>query len=165
MKFILKEFVRAFIIGLLVFVVLGIIQYLNSGSFNGNGTFVENLIYNQIYSVVLYGANALLVYYLISKYKNEVFKIKHLSKGIFGGILITLISIFLLRLTNDVYVYGESLETFVSGETPRYYYSSFIISMVIILTFYSVFYYRHKQETKEKNRRLSPERLQPNLMH
>ena len=154
MKFILKEIGRAFVMGLLVFIVLGIIKYLNDGWFFREDSFVIDLVYNQIYSVVLYGSNAVLLYYLLKKYKNDLFKLKNLSKGILGGVLITLFCIFMLRLINDVVIYGESLETFVSGESPKYYYGSFIISMVILIIFYSVFYYRHKQENKVKEQKI-----------
>jgi sensor histidine kinase YesM len=154
MKFILKEFGKAFVIGLLVFIVVGIIRFFYSGSFFREGKFIEDLIYNQIYSVVLYGSNAVLTYYLIRKYKNELFTLKHLSKGILGGILITLVSIFMLRLVTDVVLYGKSLEDFVRGETPEYYYFTFIISMVIVLLFYAVYYYRHKQETRVKEQKI-----------
>lgn len=154
MKIVLKELGRAIVIGVLVFIVIGIIKYLNGGSFYREGAFVEDFVYNQIYSVVLYGSNALLIYYLVGKYKNEIFKLKHLSKGIIGGVLITLFSIFMLRLVNAVLLYGETLETFVNGETPSYYYSSLIISMVIILLFYGLYYYRHKQETKVKEQKI-----------
>lgn len=154
MKFILKEVGKAFFVGLLIFIVLGIIRYFNVGSFYREGAFVLDLVYNQVYSVVLYGSNALLTYYLLKKYKNELFTIKHLSKGILGGVLITLLAIFMLRLVNAVVVYGRSLEDFVSGETPQYYYVSFLISMVVLLVFYAVFYYRHKQENKVKEQKI-----------
>jgi hypothetical protein len=154
MKFILKEFVKAFVIGLLVFIVLGIVRYFNVGSFFREGTFVSDLVYNQIYSVVLYGSNALLIIYFLKKYKSDFFKLKHLLKGVLGGVLITLFCIFMINLVNGVVIKGESLETFVSGESPRYYYGSFIISMVIIVVFYSIYYYRYKQENKVKEQKI-----------
>jgi sensor histidine kinase YesM len=154
MKFVLKEFGKAFVIGLFVFIVLGIIRYLNAGSFYREGSFVIDLVYNQVYSLVLYGSNALLTYYLLTKYKHELFRTKHLSKGIAGGVLITLIAIFSLRMFNALVVHGDSFESFISGETPRYYYMTFIISMIIVLTFYAIFYYRHKQENKVKEQKI-----------
>ena len=154
MKFILKEIGKAFVVGLLVFIVIGIIRYINGGSFIREGLFVHDLIYNQVFSVLLYGSNALFIFYLIKKYKNEFFKLKHISKGILGGVLITVFCIFMINLVNGVFVKGENLEAFVAGETLRDYYGSFIISMVILLIFYSVYYYRHKQENKVKEQKI-----------
>ncbi|MFT5437051.1 MAG: sensor histidine kinase YesM [Ulvibacter sp.] len=154
MKFILKELGKAFGIGLLVFIVLGIVRFANVGVFFRNGSFVSDLIYNQIYSVVLYGSNALLIFYFLKKYKSDFFKLKHLVKGIIGGVIITLFCIFMINLVIGVVIKGESLETFVSGESPGKYYISFIISMVILLIFYSFFYYRYKQENKVKEQKI-----------
>lgn len=154
MKIIIREFIKASVIGLIVFIVFGIIRYFNGSSFLGSNPLIESLLYNEIYSVVLYGGNAVLIYYLKKKYKNELYKGKHLLKGIFGGVLITLVSIFILRFVNAVFVYGKSPETFITGETLSYYYGSFIVSMIIIAVFYSIFYYRHKQETKVQEQKI-----------
>lgn len=154
MRIIVREFIRASVIGVIVFIVFGIIRYFNGGTFLGSQPILESLLYNEIYSVVLYGSNAFLIYYLQKKYKNELYRGKHLIKGIFGGVLITILAIFLLRLVNAVFVYEENLEAFIAEESPSYYYGSFIISMIIIVVFYSIFYYRHKQETKVKEQKI-----------
>jgi sensor histidine kinase YesM len=69
-------------------------------------------------------------------------------------VLVTLISIFLINFFMAIVVEGENIKAFIAGESPRYYYASFIISMVITLMFYSVFYYRHKQEKKVKEQKI-----------
>ncbi|GHC53270.1 2TM domain-containing protein [Ulvibacter litoralis] len=154
MKRIVQEFIKASVIGVIVFIVFGIIRYFNGSSFLGSRPLVETLLYNEIYSVVLYGGNAVLIYYLKKKYKNELYKGKHLLKGIFGGVLITITSIFILRFVNSVFVYGKSAEAFIKDENLSYYYGSFIVSMIIIAVFYSIFYYKHKQETKVKEQKI-----------
>jgi len=154
MKHILKELGRASAIGVLLFIVFGVADYINGNPIASGGQLVKLFVYNQVYSIVLYGSNGLLLYYLLKKYKNDFFKLKHLLKGILGGAFITLFCIFMLRLINDVVIYDESLEAFVSGEVPSRYYGSLIISMIIIVIFYSIFYYRHKQENKVKEQKI-----------
>jgi sensor histidine kinase YesM len=154
MKSILKELGRASAIGVLIFIVFAIVDYINGDQFASIDQLVKLFVYNQIYSIVLYSSNGLLLYYLFKKYKNDIFKLKHLLKGILGGAVITLFCIFMINLVSGVVINGESLEVFVSGEVPRYYYGSFIISMIIILIFYSIFYYRHKQENKVKEQKI-----------
>jgi two-component sensor histidine kinase len=154
MKEIVKEFVKAFFLGLIIFVVFGIVKYLYGQPISSGRVLLIEFIYNQIYTVVLYSCNGILIYFLLRKYKSELFKLKHLSKGVFGGVFITLLCIFMLRLVSDVVAKGVSLEAFIRNESPSYYYGSFLISMVVILIFYGIFYYRHKQENKVKEQKI-----------
>lgn len=154
MKRIFQELGRAFLIGVVVFIVIGVIRYLNGYPMLEKPELLEHFIYNQIYSVMLYASNALLIYYLVGKYKNDVFKLRHLLKGIFGGIVITLVCIFVIRLVNGVLIYGQSFETFIERQSIDGYASSFVISMVIIIIFYSFYYYRYKQENRVKEQKI-----------
>ena len=154
MKFILKEFWKAFVIGLIIYIVLGVIRYFNVGSFFGSQPVFYSLLYNQLYSVVLYIVNAYSIRYFVKRYKNDFFKFKYLVISMMACILVTLTSIFLINFFMAIVVEGENIKTFIVEESPRYYYASFIISMVITLMFYSVFYYRHKQENKVKEQKI-----------
>jgi len=154
MKRILQELGRAFLIGVLVFILINIIQYFNGYRISSISNLIEHFVYNQVYSVLLYGTNAILIFYLIKKYKNEIFKLRHLTKGILGGIVITISCIFVIRLANGMLINGQSFETFLERQSLYGYASSFIISMIIIIVFYSFYYYRYKQENRVKEQKI-----------
>ncbi|GEQ85905.1 histidine kinase [Patiriisocius marinistellae] len=150
MKNLSKEIGKATFIGLLVFLVISLIQYANGFNVVTSGRLMVNLLLNMLYSYVLYFANTLFFNYFLSEYKGKLFKVKNLTLGIFGGIIVTLVCIVLLRFFTEVVYAGQSLEYFIANERIAYYYVSFLISAVVTSLFYVVFYYKHKQEGKVK---------------
>ena len=153
-KLFIKELGKALTLGALVFIVLGIIRYMNGYRITDGKQLLIEFGYNQMYSVVLYMANALFIIFLLKRYKGELFKTNNLSKGILGGIAITVASLFFLRLFTEIIIEGESLSEFVAGEHIQYYYVSFIISALVTAIFYGVYYYRYTQERKVKEQKI-----------
>lgn len=148
MKRILKDLGKAFFVGSLVFIVLGVIQYYNGYKFSNGRELLIAFLYNQMYSVVLYVVNAQYFGFLLKQFPNSVFKFKNLFKGLIGGIAITLVSLFFLRTVTEVIIGGRDFSEFVSTELAQYYYISFIISVVVTSIFYGAYYYRNKQEKR-----------------
>lgn len=144
---ILIDIGKAFFVGVLVFIVLGTIQYLNGYEYTSGEQLLVNFLYNQLYAVVLYIVNARYFGYLLRIFPNQVFKARNLLKALFGGILITLISLFLIRVFTEIVINGRSFSEFISSEKVEYYFISFIISIGITAIFYTVYYYRNKQQT------------------
>ncbi|MCT8339790.1 2TM domain-containing protein [Flavobacteriaceae bacterium TK19130] len=149
-----KEVGKAFFVGLLIFIVLGVIQYLNGDRIDSGKEFLIKLLYNQLYSVVLYMANAVVIFYVLDRYKNLIFKFKNLWKAILGNITVTLLAIFLLRFLVDVVFYGQPVMEFLSDQRLDYYLVSFIISMVVASIFYAFYYYKFNQERKVKEQKI-----------
>ncbi len=145
---ILKDLGKAFFVGTLVFIVLGLIQYANGFVFENGREILIAFLYNQLYSVVLYMVNAHYFGFLLKQFPNQVFKTKNLLKGLFGGISVTLLSLFVIRVFTEVIIDGRDFSEFIASEKIEYYYISFIISVVVTSIFYVVYYYRNKQETK-----------------
>ncbi|MCW8980401.1 MAG: 2TM domain-containing protein [Altibacter sp.] len=154
MNRILKELGKAFFVGTLIFIVIGIIRYFNGERIDNGKQLLIMFGYNQLYSVVLYMANALLIIYLLKRYKNELFKVYNLSKGILGAIAVTILSLFFLRFITEVMIAGETLTEFIAGESVQYYYVSFIISAVVTSIFYAFYYYKYSQEKKVKEQKI-----------
>lgn len=145
---ILKDIGKAFFVGTLVFIVIGIIEYLNGYTYDNGRDLLIGFLYNQLYSVVIYMVNAHYFGFLLKQFPNQVFKAKNLLKGLFGGILITIISLFAIRVFTEVILEGKSFSEFIASEKIQYYYISFAISVVVTAIFYAVYYYRNKQEKK-----------------
>ncbi|MEM7186736.1 MAG: 2TM domain-containing protein [Bacteroidota bacterium] len=149
-----KEIGKAFFVGILIFIVMGVVRYMNGDLVTDGKELLTLFLLNQLYSVVIYMGNALLIFYLIRKYKSALFQIRHLAKAIFGAVIISLLCIFLLRVFVKVVVYGSDLMEMLRGEKLEFYYSSLIIAMVVTCIFYLFYYYRHKQETKVKQQKI-----------
>ncbi len=145
---ILKDFGKAFFVGVLVFIVLVVIQYLISYTFSSINEALTAFLYNQLYSIVLYMVNAYYFGYLLKWFPNQAFKPKNLLKGVAGGVAITIASLFLIRIFIETVVGKKSVLEFIEAEQMGYYYISFLISVVVTAIFYAAYYYRNKQENK-----------------
>jgi hypothetical protein len=144
---ILKDLGKALSVGTLVFIVLGVIQYANGFEFTNGREILIMFLYNQLYAVVLYMANASYFGFLLKKFPNQVFKAKNLLKGIVGGIFVTLLGIFFIRIITEVVIERSSFSEFIAAEKMEYYYISFIVSVVVTSIFYAYYYYRNKQQS------------------
>ncbi len=148
MRRILKDLGNAFIVGTLVFIILGLIQYANGNPFANLRAIVVAFLYNQLYAVVLYMVNARYFGFLLKWFPNRAFQPKNLVKGAFGGIFLTLAALFAIRVFIETIIGNSTLAQFLQNERVGYYYVSFGISVVITVIFYAIYYYRNKQETK-----------------
>ncbi|MGJ8667231.1 MAG: 2TM domain-containing protein [Patiriisocius sp.] len=146
----IKEIGKATLIGVLVFLVISMIEYVNGYNVVTSGRLLLKFGFNMLYTYVLYFNNTLFFNYLIKEHKSKLFKPENLAFGIFGGILITLLSLVLLRFFTEVVYFGKSVDTFIENERLGYYYVSFLISAVVTSLFYIVYWYKSKQEGKIK---------------
>lgn len=153
MKF-FKEVGKAFFIGSLIFIIIGLIQYANGEVITDGKELLKLFAYNQLYSVALYMVNARFFDFLCKKYPRQLFEFRNLVFGIGGAIALTLVTIFFLRLITEMVIDGEGFAEFIEGERIQYYYISFFISVVVTAIFYLVFYYRFKQESKVKEQKI-----------
>lgn len=144
---ILKDLGKAFFVGILVFIILVAIQYINGYTFSSGKQILIMFMYNQIYSVVLYMVNARYFGYLLKRFPDQTFKLSNLFKGAIGGITLTIITLFLIRVFTETVIDNKTISEFLVTERIEYYYISLIISLVVTTVFYTVYYYRNKQET------------------
>lgn len=154
MKLFLREIGRALFVGTLIFLILGIIQYMNGAELNDGRKLLIDFVYNQVYAVTLYMINAYFFNHLMRKYEGEWFKWPHLSRGFLGTIGLSLGGIFLLRLFFDVLLEGKTLTSFIQEERPVVYLFSLIICIVVAGFFYGFYYYKYKQERKVKEQKI-----------
>jgi uncharacterized membrane-anchored protein YhcB (DUF1043 family) len=149
-----KDLAKAFFIGILIFLIVSLIQYVNGYNVFTSNSLGLDFALNQLYSVVLYLTNGFFVRFLIIKYEKDLFIIKNLLIGVFGGIGITLASLVLLRLFTKVVIFEVSLSQFIANEKIEYYYYSLIISVVVAFIFYAFYYYEYKQESKVQEQKI-----------
>lgn len=155
MKAFFKRFTQAFLIGVMVYIIIVAIQYFYNGwRPNGYAEVLQEFWFNQLYAVSLYASNALLFDYLTNKYKKKLFTFKNILIAIFGGIAVTLITIWGIRLFFSLVIYHKSFVVAITQDHLGNYIVGFSVSAVVTTLFYLVNWYKHKQETRVKEQKI-----------
>ncbi|MCW5519776.1 2TM domain-containing protein [Aureitalea sp. L0-47] len=150
-----KELGKAFFVGTLIFLVLGIIRYVLAGEINLTGpTLLKAFLYNQLYSVLLYMANAVFFINYQKKHGNRMLEKRLLAKGILAGLGITLVTLWFIRIITEVIIGGLGFTEFLRNESFIDYGPSMLVALVVISVFYIFYYYNHRQEAKVKEQKI-----------
>ncbi len=144
-----KEFGKAFLVGIGIFIVLLLIQFFSGITIYSTGKkLLISFAYNQVYAIVYYLTNAYFCNYLINRYKKNFFTFKVVAFVTVGIILITVVDTFLIRVVTNVIIGGESFSNFINSETAMVYYIPINISIFVTIVFLSFYYYKQKQDHK-----------------
>ncbi|MGB5943523.1 MAG: 2TM domain-containing protein [Leeuwenhoekiella sp.] len=151
----IKELRNAVIVGISIYVVFLIIYFFQGGKDHLTAVVdIEDFIIHMIYSIVLYTANTAVFLYLFGYHKHKRFTAKHVFQGIFSGIIVSVVSIFLLNLAHTKYITGFTWVESFNHQKLMDVVTSLIISMVVTGIFYAVYYYRYKKETQVKEQKI-----------
>ncbi|RFN58017.1 2TM domain-containing protein [Marixanthomonas ophiurae] len=149
-----KELGKAFFVGSLIFLVLGLIQFA-TGNTIGTGTeLLRRFLYNQFYSVTLYMANAYVIMYFLEKFKGALYSRKILWKAVLSNIVVTMATLFLIHFIISVIIKGNTIPDFIAAQNFDFYKVSLIISIVVLIIFYGFFYYKNTQEKRVKEQKI-----------
>ena len=91
----IKEFPRAFVLSLSIFLILLLVRYLIGDAIVLGNSFWIYFGYTMLYGLSLYYANAAVFIYLDSVYKDNRFTINRLIVGFVSTFCITLFVVFL----------------------------------------------------------------------
>jgi hypothetical protein len=159
----IKEFPRAIIISLLVFVVLIIINGIN-GNLNfensyklgyGIGYIIgKNFLYTMLYGFVLYYSNAILFIYLDEVFKEERFTKKRIIIGFISSFVLSIIIVFLLRIFQSIVIEGNNFNEFINSEKPSFYLGSIIITLIVTLGIHAFYFYKTYNENRVKEQKI-----------
>lgn len=150
----IKEFPRAIILSVSIFLVLLVIKLITGVTIQLNEYLLVNLGYTILYGLTLYYANALLFIYLDSIFEVERFTKRRIIIGFLGSFLISVVVIFLLRIIEDVIIKGESFDAFLQNETLANYLVTIIITFFVTLAFHAFYFYKAYQENKVKEQKI-----------
>ena len=150
----IKEFPRAIILSVSIFLVLLVIKLITGVTIQLNEYLLVNLGYTILYGLTLYYANALLFIYLDSIFEVERFTKRRIIIGFLGSFLISVVVIFLLRIIEDVIIEGESFDAFLQNETLANYLVTIIITFFVTLAFHAFYFYKAYQENKVKEQKI-----------
>lgn len=150
----IKEFPRATYISLTVFVVLLIIRIISGGDVSFNERLAWVFFYNMLYGYSLYYANTYVFIYLDRLFKDDRFNKKRVLIGFSCSFLVSIFTIFLLRIVEDVVFENKSLEQFFKTEKPSNYFVAMIITVIVTLMIHLVYFYKAYQEHKLKEQKI-----------
>jgi hypothetical protein len=150
----IREFPRAFLIGLGIFCVLTLINVLNGGSLKFDENLKFTFLYTILYTVSLHLANTSLFIFLDSVFKEERFSKRRIFIGFALSFVLSLTVIFVLRVFEDVIVEGKTFSNFIENESPSNYIIASVFTFVIISAVHIIYLYKYYQETKLKEQKI-----------
>lgn len=148
----MKKFILVSGIGLLIGLVLFTIdqsfRWVSGVNLELNKDLMLSLVYYCLYSVPLALVNGYFFDYL-----NYNVEWKDKSKyrfviGLFGSVMLTLITIFFVRMFHRTVVDGVSIEVFFQTERLQFYYIAFFITLIISMFFHAFHFYKELQKKK-----------------
>ncbi len=138
-----------FVVGIVLFIINLAFSLFSGVPFKLNQKTVIVFGYFQYYSIALTAVNI-----FFFKYLNKIEWKKYLKYriiiGIVGGIVLTMVSVFLLRMFQRVGVDELSFDEFYFKEVNNgaYYLTSLLITVTISILFHAVYLYRELQKKK-----------------
>ncbi len=148
-----KEFPRAFFIGLAIFVVLNLIRAFN-GSFSLDERLGVMFLYTILYSFALHLSNTFLFIRLDKIFVNERFSKKRIFIGFVSSFFLTLFVIFLLRLFIKTIIENKLFTDFIANESASDYVVASIFAFFILLIVHFIYLYKGYQENKVKEQKI-----------
>jgi len=144
-----KTIFIGFIVGVILFMIDLTFYFLSGNLIILNQNLLIKFGYYQMYSIVLTFVNGNFFDYL-----NAVKWVKYgkykLAIGLIGGIVITMITIILLRMVQEMVVKGEGFEEFYKEEFQNaiFYLTALFITIIISVFFHAFYFYQALQKKK-----------------
>ncbi len=152
----LKELLRAFLIGNIIYVGFLVYYYL-MGDFDTGFTLaiaLHNYYYTMVFALLLYMLNAYWFFYLLNFFNNFIYTLKRMTIAIFGNIVLSCIGVFVSRLIILVVFKGKPFLEVLLAEEIASYRQPLLIGLGVSLVFYAIYYYKYRQENKVKEQKI-----------
>ena len=147
-----KNIIITFAIGCIVFVIGNLISDgFNYENFND---FIIQFLFYQLYAFVLGYSNMYFFGYLARVNWKAGDTVKRIAIGVLGSVVITIIGLFLLRMSTSIFYFGNTFEAFMSNETLQSYKFGLWITLTIVVVFHVVYFYTSYQKNKIKEQKV-----------
>jgi sensor histidine kinase YesM len=149
-----KEVVKSLSIGIVIFLIIIVINFMYGSKIAFNQQLGIMFLYTMLYSIVLGYANRFVFVYLDKKYSRDRFSTKRMITGFITSFLVTIFIIFLLQIFINVVIEGETLKEYWANEKLSNYVFSTAMSFIILLCFYVFYIYKEYNESKVKEQKI-----------
>lgn len=153
-KYILKIVGVGTLIGLLLFGLDVAFRFLSDYALPTRETWLWEATLYILYSTPLALVNALFFYVLEKRFSSNKKSNIRLLVGFVGSMLLTLLTMFCIRIVHKILFLGFTVENFINTESPRFYFITILITLVISLFFHAFYYYKKIQENKVKKQQI-----------
>ncbi|AXT60309.1 histidine kinase [Aquimarina sp. AD10] len=109
---------------------------------------LENLSIHFMFSFALTSVNGYFFYFLDRWYTWEKHPKKKLWYGAIGSIILTMITLAIVRLLLIVGIYGKPFNKFIKDEKLDFYIIGFVITLVASLFFHAFYFFKELQKQK-----------------
>jgi sensor histidine kinase YesM len=154
----MKKFIKILAVSLLIAFVIFVIDIIFDYTSNKSVIFDSRLIkvfgYYVMYSFPLTVVNSSFFSYMNERVVWDRYKKYRLAIGFLGSVMITLITVFLVRLFHRVILDGVTYNEFLATESLVFYYTSLIITIVASLFFHAFYFYQELQKNKIKEQKV-----------
>lgn len=143
-----KEIVRFLIIGVAIFVLILIINFIFGQNIKIDFSLFIIFGYTLLYTFSIGYVNTKLFIFLNNIFGSEKYSARRLIIGFLSSFIITLLIIFLLRFLEDVIIEKRTVNQFLSEEKAVNYLFSSVITFIILLIIHIFYFYKAFQEQK-----------------
>ncbi|WP_309613358.1 2TM domain-containing protein [Flavobacterium sp.] len=154
MKFTIRELLRSLGIGVIIFLIVILINFIYGAKIAFNNELGILFLYTMLYSVTLGYANQMVFVYLDRKFAAERFSLKRMVVGFVSSFVVTLFIIFLLRIFTDVIIEGGTFEKYWANERLANYVFAVVMTFIVLLCFYTFYIYKAYSDSKVKEQKI-----------
>ncbi len=141
------------IVGIALFIVDQSFRFVSGMTIEINALFFKSIFLYILYSIPLSLVNSLFFDYLDKiDWKNRN-KYRFLI-GISGSVIVTLMTIFFIRVFHRTVIDQVSFETFFQTERLQFYFIALFITLIISLFFHAFHFYKELQKNKLKEQKI-----------
>ncbi|AXT19595.1 histidine kinase [Flavobacteriaceae bacterium AU392] len=154
----MKELIRiitiSIVIAAILFVINVLFMYTNGEDVQYDSSLLIMFAYHVMYSFPLTLVNSYFFSYLNHKVKWNKYKEYRFLIGFLGSIVISLITIFFIRVFHKMVIGNYTYEEFINSESLNFYFISLLICIVASLFFHAFYFYQQLQKNKIKEQKV-----------
>lgn len=154
MKYLMKILFRGLVISAVVATIMISLEIAFGRTLTIDSNFAIELGYYCIYCIILTAINSVYFDYVNRKVSWRKFGRYRIPISAIGGVALTILGIFLIRILINVLIEGQSFTSFLKGERVQFYIISLLITLVMTLFFHAVYFYKRTQENKVKEQKI-----------
>ena len=154
MNNIVKEFLRAIGLGLIIFMVLYVIALAGGRPLGWNDDLIRQFLYVMLYTILLHMGNLSVFRVLDQVFRGARISAKRLLAGFLSSFVVSLLIVFLLRIFEDVVMEGKTLLQFFEDERISNYYAALTITLIITFLLHLFHFYKKYQENRVRQQKI-----------